>query len=96
MDKSNHSFIHSTCDDSQEDFFHVFVFVPSPLYNQQDPLLKVAKGWVLGHTFEPAINFVTSSVCHSCCLADEVVFEDPLMKLVVDIEGEAFEYVGVG
>jgi hypothetical protein len=54
------------------------------------------KGWVPGHAFELVVNFIASSVCHFCCPANKMVFEDSLMKLVVDIGGKKLEYVYLG
>jgi len=56
----------------------------------------VAKGWVPRHAFEAAVNFITSSVYRLRAPADDMIFEDAFMKLVVDIGGEALEYIGVG
>jgi len=74
----------------------MLVLVAYPLCNQRYSFLEVAKGRVLTYAFEAAINFIASSVCHFCAPGNDVVFEQPLIKLVVDVGGETLEYVGVG
>jgi len=92
----DHLFVHSACDHSQESFFHIPVFVPCPLHKYQYSGLEVAKGRMLRHALEAAVDFITSSICCCCAPTDEMVIEEAFMKLVVDIGGEALEYITVG
>jgi len=43
------------------------------------------------YAFEAMVNFFTSALYCFCVPGDEMVFEDPFMKLVVNIGGEALE-----
>src|SRR5258708_26105462 len=63
----DHLFIHSACDHSQESFFHIPVFVPCPLRKYRYSGLEVAKGRMLYHALEVAVDFLPSSFC--CCYA---------------------------
>ena len=56
----------------------------------------MVKGWVSCHAFEVMVNFIAFSVYCLHALADEMVFEETFMKLVVYIGGETLEYVSVG
>jgi len=55
----------------------------------------VVKGRVPRQTFDAAVDFIASSICRFCAPADKMIIENPFVKLVVDIGGEALEYVGV-
>ncbi len=56
----------------------------------------MAKGWVSCHAFEAMVDFIASSIYCLHAPADEMVFEETFMKLVVYIRGETLEYVSVG
>ena len=51
---------------------------------------------MLHHALEAAVDFIASSICCCCAPTDEMVVEEAFMKLVVDIGGEALEYIAVG
>jgi len=96
MKSLDHPFIHSAYNHFQESFFHIPVFVPCPLCKYRYSGLEVAKGRMLHHALEVVVDFIASSIY--CCYAptDEMVVEEAFMKLVVDIGGEALEYITVG
>jgi hypothetical protein len=50
---------------------------------------------MLRHTLEPPVDFFIAAVCRPSTPADDVIFKDTFMELVVDIGGEALEYVGM-
>ena len=94
-DSLNHAFVYSACNHAQEDLFHVLILIPCPLGNQGDPFLEVVKAKVTQHALEATVHFTASSIYHLCASADEMVFEDALMELMVDIGGEALVYIAV-
>ncbi len=51
---------------------------------------------MLRHALEVAVDFIASSICYCCAPTDKMVVEEAFMKLVVDIGGEALEYIAVG
>jgi len=56
----------------------------------------VAKGRMLCHALEVAVDFIAFFICYCYAPTDEMVFEEAFIKLVVDIGGEALEYITVG
>ena len=55
----------------------------------------MVKAKVTQHALEATVHFTASSIYHLCASADEMVFEDALMELMVDIGGEALVYIAV-
>jgi hypothetical protein len=50
---------------------------------------------MLCHTLEAAVDFIAPAICGLSAPGNDMVLEDPLMKLVMYIRGEALEDVGV-
>ena len=46
--------------DTKENLLHVLVFISSPLGDERNPLLKMAKAWVPSHCLEMLIDLVLS------------------------------------
>ena len=74
--------------DSKEDLLHVLVLGSSPLGDERDPFLEVAKARVPGHCLETSVNLVFSIDECGGGPFDKVVLEHTLVQLMKDVGGE--------
>jgi hypothetical protein len=78
---------------ANKNMLHLFMLPTCPLQHKHDPILEVPRAWIACHTAKSSIGLFRT--CNSNAPTHEMIFEDPLVKLMKNFRCEASENIGV-